>query len=374
MQGRDHRRPKVRLVEKTSQGAKLKVLFLSHSAEGSTIKVGSHHLSREISRLGHDVAHICTPVSSVHLLTRREKKSTARMKLLQQRVRQEGVLHATYKTMFPISLFRQRRRFLATIKSLGFTDPDIVFIDQPLMNFGSSFKDARVIYRPTDIHPRGRLRQREKQVVANTDAIVATSTRVLDSLSPRLGTPTLVLENGVETARFTGLDLAPENRVGAVYVGALDHRIDWDAIVEIANAISPDVVTLAGPVTVAAPPMPSNVVLHGPVMYSDMPGLLGRHRVGILPFNANVLNSSRSPMKYYEYLAAGLFVVGKSTPSLQERRAPGVWLYDAIDGIREIFRANEFNKSLNLEGKDYSANYDWSRRADDLLNFAKADV
>ena len=58
--------------------------------------------------------------------------------------------------------------------------------------------------------------------------------------------------------------------------------------------------------------------------YQSIASELHRARVGLLPLSASRENEGRSPMKLYEYLAAGLRVLARSTSTLVERRALGV--------------------------------------------------
>jgi teichuronic acid biosynthesis glycosyltransferase TuaH len=42
------------------------VVFISHTHAGGIFRVGSHHLARELSIRGYDVAHVSTPFSTAH--------------------------------------------------------------------------------------------------------------------------------------------------------------------------------------------------------------------------------------------------------------------------------------------------------------------
>jgi teichuronic acid biosynthesis glycosyltransferase TuaH len=348
----------------------MKIIFLSHSAKGQFFRVGSHHLARELAATGNDVAHISTPVSWAHLLKDRNLFN-ARSELVNRKVRdQDDVLHLTYRTMFPIALLRHQNDLRKCVIRAGFDDPDVVFIDQPLMNFQRLFPNSTVIYRPTDIHPDGVMHKREQDIVSMAHGVVATSEVVLTSLSVGANVPTLVLENGVETGRFSSA--APMLRSGAVYIGAVDHRFDWSAINAVATAIGPERVRIAGPIASVHPILESNVDLCGPIPYEEIAGFLAAARIGLLPFNAHELNTSRSPMKYYEYLAAGLFVLGRRTAPLDSRRAGGVQLYDDISEIATLAKSCPTSGRSNDEGRTIAEEFDWAARAEELLDFVRS--
>jgi glycosyltransferase involved in cell wall biosynthesis len=114
--------------------------------------------------------------------------------------------------------------------------------------------------------------------------------------------------------------------------------------------------------------LPDNVVVEGPVDYAAVPDLLARARVGLMPFESSRLNEGRSPMKMYEYLAAGLTVV---VPSYLDRVAgslrPRVFSFAGPDGI-----ADAINGALAAEPIDVGDALDeqaWPRKATQLQSF-----
>lgn len=345
----------------------MKILFLSHSPQGEYFRVGSHHLAREFGILGHRVVHISTPKSKVHHFRDFLKKVDRTVGTPESFV-EGNVTHVTYETNLPISWARSTKIFATTLTRFNIEEPDIVLIDQPLMDYADMFAKATKVYRPTDIHPSGSKRRRELGLLTKVDVVVATSQVVLDSLPGIDGFPSMVLENGVEAQRFVAFAEKPP-RSGAIYVGAIDHRFDWDAVNEIARRLAPEPVTLVGPPPTVTPALEQNVSMAGPIPYESVPEVVGRARIGLLPFNAHDLNSSRSPMKFYEYLAAGLYVLGRSTSPLRARSAPGVFLYDSPEDIATMVDNIPPASSINDDGRREAMRFDWSSRAAELLDF-----
>lgn len=351
----------------------MKVLFLSHSIEGPVVKVGSHHLSRELARLGHDVAHLSTPLSLPQALLKHDPITRLRRRAALNGAHRDeyGRINASYLTPLPVQLHPQTALFARRARELGFTESDLVLIDQPLMNYRACFPRATVIYRPTDIHPEGAMHARERQIVATCDGIVATSPEVLASLQPyRDRLPVLVLENGVDLTRFTGANTPSGDRRGFVYVGAVDARFDWPAIHAIAERTA-EPIDIYGPERIERPPLPPNVTVHGPIAYDTLPERLACYRTGLLPFNDHPLNRGRSPMKYFEYLAAGLRVLGRATPELERRSTPGVVLYRTLEELDVALAQLAALPVPNLDGPAIAATMDWSARARELLDFAQ---
>jgi len=358
----------------------MKIVFLSHSVEGSIFKVGSHHLSREMAKMGHKVAHISTPLSLPQFLSYRPQNLNDRWKLLRTTpmIDAYGRLSSTFLLPIPLRLAPQQYLFNRHVKSIGFRDADLVFVDQPLMNYGTSFPKAKVIYRPTDVHHEGVIHQRERSLVRSSAALVATSNCVLKSLEPYHPTkPTLVLENGVEFARFNSVvrkHPRTRKRTGAIYVGAVDYRFDWEAIKVIAALLYPEQVRIVGPGNNLPASSASNISIEGAVPYYQIPAELAAARIGLLPFTEVATNEGRSPMKFYEYLAAELFILGKKTIELGARSAAGVYLYDRIFDIEDCIASIDNERHTNTSGAQVAVTYDWSARAQRLLQFCEAEL
>jgi teichuronic acid biosynthesis glycosyltransferase TuaH len=177
----------------------------------------------------------------------------------------------------------------------------------------------------------------------------------------------MVLENGVEFTRFNAA--SDQRGVGAVYVGSMDSRFDWAAVAAMAGAAPSVPFRLVGPAQGAPPDLPANVILVGPTPYELVPEILRSAAVGILPLTIERLNESRSPMKFYEYLAAGLHVVASHTPTLAVRSAPGVDLYrDQAGAVRAVTEALA-QPERNVAGRTFAASFDWGTRARTLSCF-----
>jgi teichuronic acid biosynthesis glycosyltransferase TuaH len=347
----------------------VKVLFLSHTSWTSPFRVGSHHYARELAALGDDVTYVSTPVTPAHALRLRDHIVRDRLRTA---VRQTVDRRRKTRSRVPLTVVPLGRVGAAdalvrrTVARL--TPPqgwDVALVDQPLFAGVLDGLTCRsVIYRPTDVHVRGRLRDCELRLLERCHAVVSTSQAVLDSLSLRDSVPRLVLENGVELSRFTPATF-DERPTTAVYAGALDHRFDWELVGHLGEQFPEVKFDLVGPLAQRPPlGMPRNVRLVGAVSYARLPELLQRHKVGLLPFNDHEANVSRSPMKYYEYLAAGLFVLARATPTLQARAAvEGVALYRTHEEAHRQFRALLDRTGANPEGAHSAAAFDWPSRA-----------
>ncbi|MFC5381930.1 glycosyltransferase [Aquipuribacter nitratireducens] len=104
-----------------------------------------------------------------------------------------------------------------------------------------------------------------------------------------------------------------------MYTGTVDERLDSDAVAQVAAVV--DEVHLVGPVTDTAPlselsRLP-NLRMHGPVGQSRLRELVVACDVGLLPHRITGLTTAMSPLKLYEYVAAGLPVVATDLPPVR---------------------------------------------------------
>ncbi|WP_460800054.1 glycosyltransferase family protein [Microbacterium sp. GXF0217] len=349
-----------------------RILFLSHSHPFGPFRVGSHHYARVLAQRGADVVHLSTPISLAHRVTGRVSRTDLAAVPNRPQRDADGVLNVVPRTILPVPVGAPT--VARMLKSAGIAPRfDAVLIDQPLLWDASvrSLSDA-VIYRPTDLYPAGVKHRLQQRILDAADAVIATSDEVLRGLGP-VRVPSLVLGNGAEVARFaapTGADAPRADR--CVYVGALDARFDWERVERWARSRPGVEFVIAGPDAHPPHPLSSNVSLVGPVFYADVPALLHTARVGLLPLSDNPLNAGRSPMKLYEYLAAGLAVVARETPGIRGRSDLGIEVYTGGDDADAALERALRHPSPNEAGERAAADASWERKTDALEEFIRA--
>lgn len=129
-------------------------------------------------------------------------------------------------------------------------------------------------------------------------------------------------------------DLAaiPEPRLA--YVGALsDFKVDFELLDALAAAKPQWSIVLIGDEregqhnpTLARMVQRPNVFLLGHRPYAQLPHYLRGMRVGLLPTLVNDYTHSMFPMKYFEYLAAGLPVVSTPLAFVQTQHHEALWV------------------------------------------------
>lgn len=165
-----------------------------------------------------------------------------------------------------------------------------------------------------------RIIEAEQQIVAQAELVFAAASELFERMKT-MNPHTFLLPNAVDYAHFAGApssdypaDLLPARYPILGYVGEMAHWFDFDLIARVALEHPAWTIVLIGPLhqdarRVAHLP---NVQFLGRKSYADLPKYVSRFDVCLLPFKINALTSAVSPIKLYEYLAAGKPVV--STP------------------------------------------------------------
>lgn len=347
------------------------IVFLSHTARASTFRVGSHHLSRELVLAGHEVAHVSTPYSLLHRLLRPGQSArgeAARAGVVET----EGVRDLVPRPLLPANLRWSRSSTQKALREVGIPAPDYVFIDQPLFP-ARHFPASTVVFRPTDIFSSRSLHRAALALLDASQGVAATSPGVLESVAGTFGGATRVIENGVEFSRFSRVS-GEVKEYDFVYVGALDPRFDFAELASAASALPHASFAIFGPVPEGIPSLPSNVQLRGAIDYASVPEAMARGRWGVMPFVANASNAARSPMKLYEYVAAGLPVIAPHETASRAPALAGLNPYDARtpgDFARTLSAVMDTKAELPAADIDIARSRDWSNVARELLEFAE---
>ena len=353
----------------------MRILFLAHTPiVGTPFKVGSHHLSRELSQRGHDVVHYPPPRFRLRSkddvfgdgLTRAEISSSLREVRDVLWVPPELLALSRPKSWRERHLSRLlAKRLLRAVPDWALP-PDVVVVDKVhLRGIAAELAPDVTVFRPTDWFGfrAGSARElAESLLCRQADLVVATSQVIVDRYQSRgYSLPAVeVIQNGVELERFQQEGMPSNRERRAVYVGALDERFDFAAVAASAR-VAPDwQFDLFGPTDSigSRENPPPNVHFWGPLAYEKVPGQLWSSAVGILPLTDSAANAARSPMKYYEYRAAGLPVVASRTAELESRDDPGLFLYDGPTELAHALRqANDWTPetAADLESHGWSA-------------------
>lgn len=247
------------------------------------------------------------------------------------------------------------------------------------------FSSPRVIYDYLDnlstFHgDQQRLRRDHGDYLLKADIVIATAGRLL-SEAATLRADTLFVPNGVDYDHFSsspvdGLpaDLVPileSGRPIVGYHGALARWFDYELLISLARQ-RPDLSfvligvdhdqTLQDSELLSEP----NIYWLGQKPYSELPEYIHHFSVGCIPFVVNDITNSTSPIKLFEYLAAGKPVI--VSPMQEASRYSQVLVAGTLEEwSQQIDRALAMTdlerKNLQITGSQNA----WQSRAEDLL-------
>jgi glycosyltransferase involved in cell wall biosynthesis len=161
-----------------------------------------------------------------------------------------------------------------------------------------------------------------------------------------------------------------------VYVGTLDSRLDVAAIAQVAGALPDAHVVLAGPQAERGHLAPleglANVEIRPPMGRADVAGLLHAADVGLVPHVTSRLTAGMSPLKLYEYLAAGLPVAATDLPPMRGVD-PGVTLVpEGGDFAAAVVASLQRGRASEADRLAFVAENAWRRRHERLIDVALA--
>jgi len=199
------------------------------------------------------------------------------------------------------------------------------------------------------------------------------------------GRQAFLLPNGVDVDRFAQAlspdaripeDLAnlPSPRIG--FVGTIDPAwVDTEVLLQIAKARPDWSVIIIGHLVNWHPPknLPPNCFFLGIRPYQTIPFYLKGLDVCLIPFKDNAITRAASPLKLYEYLAAGRAVVSSPVPD-QSNFSSVTWLAQTTEeflhAIEEALKvANDYREQQRRLST--VSQHSWQQRAKTALFYVQ---
>lgn len=223
-------------------------------------------------------------------------------------------------------------------------------------------------------------REAYRRISETGRSVAAVSAEIIDRISPT--GPAMVVPNGVEPDEWLGLLPAapawfaeiPGPR--AVYVGTLDSRLDVPGIADLATRRPELHVVLLGPCPdpeyVAGLHRFPNVHIHPSVARAELVATLRNAEVCLLAHRRTPLTEAMSPLKVYEYLAAGMPVVSIDLPPVRDID-DRVLLVDSVADFADVVdHALDLGRVSERHRIDFIEANSWSARHEMVLALARA--
>ncbi|MGI9668011.1 MAG: glycosyltransferase [Acidimicrobiia bacterium] len=198
----------------------------------------------------------------------------------------------------------------------GFEDPVIVY---DILDDLSIFDEDEA-----GLPENRKVRFHHPDIMRSADVVIASAPALVEAHSSERD-DIVYVENGVDTRRFSDEAPEPDALVGLVspvvgYHGMIARWFDFELLAAVADLMPEVTFALIGPVDVRSEADAArlrqlpNVVFVGELPSTEMPGVVQRFDVGLVPFVVDDLTRAVSPLKMYEYLAGGTPVVATPLP------------------------------------------------------------
>jgi glycosyltransferase involved in cell wall biosynthesis len=225
-------------------------------------------------------------------------------------------------------------------------------------------------------------RKEERYLASAVDLMIVTSPSLLErwrGVNPNVE----LMPNVADTALFSqalapGSDhskLAGIAMPRVVFLGALDrYKVDFELLGAVAQLLPEVQFVCVGPIgtadstTGADVPRAPNLHYTGPLSQHDLPAVLRYASAGIIPYRINDYTNSVSPLKLYEYLAAGNPVVTTPLPGLLTAPEDGVLVAapDPAAFAVRIVEAIRYDPAARRRVSQHACTHSWERRMEEL--------
>jgi teichuronic acid biosynthesis glycosyltransferase TuaH len=207
--------------------------------------------------------------------------------------------------------------------------------------------------------------------------VVAVSQAIVDRVRPT--GPTAVVPNGIVPEEWRSPAEAPSwfamlSSPRILYAGVLDGRLDIAAVRDVAARFTHGTVVLLGLVRdpAALDPLRSvpNIRIEPPVGRAEVVSLIHAAEACVMPHRSTRLTAAMSPLKLYEYLAAGRPVAATDLPPVRAVDPRIVTVREGesfADGVADALDRGPQTDDERLAFIDANS---WRRRHDELLSLA----
>ncbi len=301
---------------------------------------------------------------------------------------------------FPLNqITRTARRFVLQemLRRLGMSQPIVWFSRPDMVDLIAELPPTSLLlYHVVDEYTeyssmtspgRRRLREREAMLMRQVDAVIVVSQKLYQSKCP-FNAHTYLVPNGVNYEAYSAaliasylpevLQVIKKPRLG--YIGLIGDKLDFNMLKRLALEQPDWSLIFLGEARVnrqletwqALQALP-NVHYLGPVEAALVPDYVKGFDVGLMPYHQNQHAENISPLKLYDYLAAGLPVVSVDIPAAREFNAYVHLANNPGEFIRSVWDALEDNSPERCQARrDAAAQHTWEARVEQLSVLIRA--
>ncbi len=299
----------------------------------------------------------------------------------------------------PVTRLVRRQVLGQTWRRLGlsrpitwFSHPDMVDLPAEIPPTGLRIYhlvDEYTGYADQTPESRRRLEEREQQMMAHVDLVIVVSQKLYQTRRP-FKEQTYLAPNGVNYQAYTEAladPTLPEALVKITpprlgYSGLIGDRLNLSLLDKVAQAHPEWSLVFLGEARVfhqaetwqrllARP----NVYYLGEVDISQVPHYLKGLQVGLMPYALNRETENISPLKLYDYLAAGLPIVSTDIPAAREFGAH-LYLADDAAAIAKSVRAalSSLTPGQREARREIARQHSWEARVEQLSGIIEAHL
>ncbi|GAF65001.1 putative glycosyltransferase [Bacillus sp. TS-2] len=231
------------------------------------------------------------------------------------------------------------------------------------------------------------IKKTEEEIILSANFCFTSSIQNFEFISSfKQKQPVLLIENGVDYKLFkknSSPNSSNIERLKIGFIGGLKPwKIDFNLLYEIAQIRLNWEIVLVGQEYEQMPDVYHrllelpNVQHINNVDYEEVPAYLDTIDIGILPYCNNEYNLGVFPLKFFEYMARDLPIVGCGLPSTREYIHAGIYEYVENDsslfikGCENIIQHNKINSEYR---KKLAKSADWDEKFKKMLSIVERE-
>jgi glycosyltransferase involved in cell wall biosynthesis len=247
--------------------------------------------------------------------------------------------------------------------------------------------DEYISFQDHTLARRRLIEEQEKKMMAQVDTVIVISKELYEAKRP-FNANTYLVPNGVNYQAYTealadphlpeDLQMIKPPRLG--YSGLIGNKLNLDMLKDLAQENPEWSLVFLGPVNAskvsetwrALRAMP-NVHYLGSVEWSQVPHYVKGFDVGLMPYLQGRHSETISPLKLYDYLAAGLPIVSMDIPAAREF-IPYIHLAESPQDFSQAVR-NALADTMpehRQARRNIAAQHTWEARVEQLSDIIQA--